>query len=123
MQNYGSQGMQYAAPQIQQSGQTQLQGYANQNAYPQQYQQNCSQNFTVPAQQCPQPMSAPPAASAAQQGGSFNGINQQMVGVLGAAVLFNYMTNGGIQNIVGEMGSRGWGGRFRTMGPGGVVYH
>jgi hypothetical protein len=68
-------------------------------------------------------MSAPPAASAAQQGGSFNGINQQMVGVLGAAVLFNYMTNGGIQNIVGEMGSRGWGGRFRTMGPGGVVYH
>ena len=49
--------------------------------------------------------------------GSGFGINKQMVGVLGAALLVNYAVNGGVANFMGEMRSRGYNNHFRGFGP------
>lgn len=51
------------------------------------------------------------------------GITKQVVGVLGAAMIFNYATQGGAQTVLGNMGARGWRGGRRTLGSGGVVFH
>ncbi len=48
--------------------------------------------------------------------GSGFGINKQMVGVLGAALLVNYAVNGGVANVMGEMRARGYNNRFRGFG-------
>lgn len=122
----------YASGQPYSQGQA-LQGFASQNLPAQQLQQVCPANSQypqqacnqyAPAQQYPQQSATPPGCAAPQSGSNFSSaFNQQTVGVLGAAVLLNYMSNGGIQNLMGEMGSRGWNNRFRTMGPGGVVFH
>lgn len=50
-------------------------------------------------------------------GDTIFGVNKQMVGVLGAALLMNYATNGGIANVMGEMRGRGFNNRFRGFGP------
>lgn len=53
------------------------------------------------------------------------GVTQQVVGVVGAALLLNYATNGGVQNLMGNMRGRGFNNRFHTFGSGigGNIYH
>lgn len=50
------------------------------------------------------------------------GITKQVAGAVGAALMFNYMTQGGAQSLVNTMSARGWKGGRRTLGSGGVVY-
>lgn len=60
------------------------------------------------------------------QNSGMGGLNTQMLGVMGAALLMNYATTGGAQNLMGELKARGFNNRFRTMGPcvgGGSIYH
>lgn len=50
-------------------------------------------------------------------------VNTQVVGAVGAALMLNYITQGGAQSVMGSLGSRGWRGGRRTLGSGGVVFH
>lgn len=107
-----------------------LQGYANFNSQAQQFapqQGNCMQsyqnNLPFQSQAIPQQPFNGTQCNGGNGGILGTGLNQQMVGVLGAAVLFNYMSNGGVQNLLGEMGARGWNPQRRTLGSGGVVFH
>ncbi len=56
---------------------------------------------------------------------SFGIKSTQVVGVMGAAMMLNYITTGGGKNVMSSMGARGWGGRRHTFGScvGGNVYH
>ena len=131
LQGFASQN--YSMPQAQQF-QGGVQGYNNGQSYPQ--AMNGGQNFnnngfngTAQNQQCQQFQ----GCAQQQQGnncgnqsqGSGLGISTQMVGVLGAALLFNYATTGGMANVMGGLQNRGWGGRFHTLGSsvGGNIYH
>jgi hypothetical protein len=83
--------------------------------------QQCQQQFQ---QGCSQQQNYNNCGNQQGQGSGF-GINKQMVGVLGAALLYNYATTGGMANVMGSMRNRGWGGRYHTLGSsvGGNVYH
>ncbi len=50
------------------------------------------------------------------------GLTKQVAGAVGAALMFNYMTQGGAQSLVNSMSAKGWRGGRRTLGSGGVVY-
>ena len=71
-----------------------------------------------------------------QAGGLFGGATQmitqttgfkvtstQVVGAIGAAMMLNYVTQGGAQSVMNTMGTRGWSGRRHTFGSGGMVFH
>jgi hypothetical protein len=65
-----------------------------------------------------------------QSSGGFGGnskLMSQAIGVLGAATMFNYMKQGGLDTILGplkDQSARGGGNKFRTFGssPGGNIY-
>jgi hypothetical protein len=92
---------------------------------------NNGQNFNNTQNQ--QPQGFAPQQCNNNPGGNYQpqsndlipGISNQMVGVMGTALLMNYATNGGAANLLGEMRSRGFNNRFRTFGQtcGGAIYH